>query len=282
VNGFAVNACAVNGSIEVWSWDAAPLTVALAGSGNVARGMTAAGSADMAVSGAGSLVIGEALIGQADVALSAGLVPSVERRPNFAPLVIDTGAAGAVIIGQPLYGEVVVQVTAAGQGMRWVLGSGEAIVQLSGVMIGVLITPIHAGGAFGIGIGLEGRGKTARVKQLKGSMTINVAALTPLRRIIDCPPGEVRVGVDLKGSGRISERVPLAGEAILALRMRGRLERRRYHYLSGSLSIGIELDTLRAGKPYIPMEYYPAPRERTYMVPADQPAQPARPEYRGV
>ncbi|MNV46563.1 hypothetical protein D3C71_1384000 [compost metagenome] len=174
------------------------------------------------------------------------------------------------------------QVGMAGALTRWVLGSGEAIVQFSGVLLGVVVTATQGAGVFGIQLSSALRPHIARSGPIKGEFLLNVAALTLLHRIVDSPPAEFRVGLELRGDGHVGAKLPLVGEFKVAHLLRGRLQTQHRVYLAGDLRVGIELDVLRAGVPPIPMEYYSAPRERFYWVPPDAPEEPPRPEYRGV
>lgn len=264
MNDFALNAAAVNGSVEVWI-DAVTAAVELQSSGDVYAGLMGQGTA--------SVVTGLTGDAYALVKLSGDAV-------------VTTSADAVAIIGKSAEGSAQLVLSAAGEGARWVFGVGSNAITWDAEGDGQVVELLS--GRFNIAlsasldgaVGVTRRGEGDALVLLEANATfvvskahyaeaqavINLGSAGAGYAIVHSPDAYGQFELSASGDMRLGSKVLGSGDSVIQLFARGSLGSIHYEYGEGSAAIEFDTVIERFGRPDLPIDYVPAPAARTFMV----------------
>ena len=264
MNDFALNAAAINGSVEVWI-DAVTAAVELQSSGDVYAGLVGHGTANVVAGLTGDAFALVKLSGDA---------------------VVETSAQGVATIWITAEGSAQLVLSATGDGTRWVFGVGSNAItwnaegdgQVVELLSGRFNIELSASLDGAVGVTQRGEGDALVLLDAGADFVVSKAhfahaeALIRLGSagagyaIVHSPDAYGQFELSAFGDMRLAERVFGSGDSIIQLFARGSLGSIHYEYGEGSAAIEFDTVIERFGRPDLPIDYVPAPAARTFMV----------------
>ena len=265
---FAVNGGMLNGDSEVHA-ASAPAQLSVVASGDMYRGATGEGLAQVSLTASGTLAVAQSLEGGSSISFTAsGTGHRGATGAGLAQLQVKASGAGVLHISVDGYspialeaqGNPVVAIQSPGHFQVQLLGQGEAAISpaVFGEGIGQIWLATGMDGSKHRSVMGEGLSRISVRAPGDGSLIINN---------LDTEPAVLAFGAT--GEARLAERISLEGVATIGVRARGELGVRRYVYGEGHAQIRITMHSKAAGRPPIPAEYIETPKARCFVVPKE-------------
>lgn len=277
MNGFAINATAIDDSNEIWGWY---------------------GDADMAFQADGVVALGLTATGSADVVLQSDLLPQLRLIiPGTADVVLL--ADGEALYGRSATGSADIVLTADGEGVRWTFGDSDLPVVLQFDGDGQAVSPISVLFNIQFEALLDGRAATvqpgladlsvvfgtqldyyvARPAFLEGDASVVCGIEATPFMWINSASGDAAMAWQADGDARFGGTLYGEGAADLQWIATGDAFQWHYHFIEGDAKIQVTAVAERHGLPVLPSTFIAAPplrslhlgaEHRAFIVPAER------------
>jgi hypothetical protein len=268
VNTFAINAVALNESNEIWSWY---------------------GDADVVLQADGDVILGLTGSSAMSVVVLADLTPQLKLFTSGAADVVLQADAEA-LYGRAGAADLLVSLTAAGEGVRWTFGASDlsAVFQADGD--GQVVSQVSS--SFNIQFDAELDGRAATVQQgvadwsmafgmqldwhvarpafLEGDAPVLFGMEALANLYISSPTGSAATSWLLnKLESRLGDKLYGEGAADLQWIATGDAQQWHYQYAEGAVDLQVLCVAERHGLPVLPTEFIAAPLVRSLWVGAE-------------